>query len=62
MQVTATCEVDFHTWLHFGIDQKYVDPPVCDTHEGVRLYPEEQQEFEDGGDPCIPVMRLLDDE
>lgn len=54
--------MDFNTWLNFGIDQKYIDPPVCNTHEGVRLFEEEEQEFEDGGDPCIPVMRLRDDE
>lgn len=54
--------MDFSTWLTFGIDQKYIDPVVCQTHEGVRMTPEEDQEFEDGGDPCIPVIRLRDDE
>lgn len=48
-------------WLNFGIDQHYISEPACNSHEGVPLYPEEEQEFEDGGDPCIPVVRLLDD-
>ena len=44
-------------WLKAGIDAGYCSDVVCGTHDGTPLTPEEQQEFEEG-DPCIPVVRL----
>ena len=46
-------------WLSFGIVHGYCSPLVCQTHDGVPMSEEEEAEFEDGGDPCIPVVRLL---
>jgi hypothetical protein len=34
---------------------------VCQTHDGVPQTPEEDDAWEDGWDPCIPVLRLWGD-
>lgn len=50
--------MDKHEWIAFGIEQGYCQEPVCETHQGVILT-EEEADFEDGGDPCITVARLI---
>lgn len=45
-------------WLEIGITSKFCSNPECQTHEMVPMTPEERAEFEEGGDPCIPVVRL----
>lgn len=50
--------ITFEDWLMMGIDQGFCSEPVCDTHDGAPMSPEEQQAFEDGFDPCIPIVRL----
>lgn len=47
-------------WYQHGIKMKWIGPVTCDTHEGVGLTEAEEQEFEDGGDPCIRVLRVFD--
>lgn len=51
-------EQDFHEWLQFGIDNNWISPINCFTHEWLPLTAEEEQEFEDGYDPCIPAIRV----
>jgi hypothetical protein len=47
-------------WLKHGIDKGWVTEPFCYTHDGdPYMSEEEQQEWEDGGDPCAPVIKLL---
>lgn len=41
-----------------GIGFGYCSEPVCDTHDVVPMTDEEGEQFEDGLDPCIPVVRL----
>lgn len=55
-------ELEFAEWIELGLLRGWAFEPVCQTHDGVQMYPEEEQEFEDGSDPCIPVMRLRDDD
>lgn len=50
--------MDFDEWVRYGVEQKWVTLPYCDTHDGGPLTDEEATEFEEGGDPCIVVMRL----
>lgn len=45
-------------WLQVGIDNNFCTPPVCDTHDGAPRTEEEENEFEEGGDPCITVVRI----
>jgi hypothetical protein len=52
---------EFEIWLNNGIDRGWISPPFCNTHEGdTYMTAEEQQEWEDGGDPCQVVIKILD--
>ena len=46
-------------WLKIGIEEGFCSPPLCSTHDGMPMTEEEDADFEDGGDPCIPAVRLL---
>lgn len=45
-------------WLKFGIDKGWVTKPVCYMHDGVPTTSDEDDEMEEGFDPCIQVIRL----
>jgi hypothetical protein len=48
------------TWLQVGIDKGWVTDPFCYTHDGdPYMTEEEEKEWEDGGDPCAPVIKIL---
>lgn len=48
------------TWLQVGIDNGWVTEPFCYTHDGdPYMSEEEEKEWEDGGDPCAPVIKIL---
>jgi hypothetical protein len=47
-------------WLQVGIDRGWITEPFCFTHEGdPYMNEEEEKEWEDGGDPCCPVVKLV---
>lgn len=47
-------------WLTVGIENKWISEPFCYTHDGdPYMTEEEEQEWEDGGDPCCPVLKIL---
>jgi hypothetical protein len=47
-------------WLQIGIDKGWISEPFCYTHDGdPYMTEEEQQEWEEGGDPCSPVLKIL---
>lgn len=51
---------DLYAWLQVGIDKGWVTEPFCYTHDGdPYMTEEEEKEWEDGGDPCAPVLKLL---
>lgn len=50
--------VDFFKWLQIGIDSGWCSEVVCDTHDGVPMTDEEMEEWEEGYDPCIFVVRI----
>jgi hypothetical protein len=55
-----TKKTDFDDWIAQGITSGWVTPPFCNTHEGdPYMSPEEEQEWEEGGDPCLYVVKLL---
>lgn len=49
---------DFSDWVLYGAGKGWISMPICDTHEGLPLMPEEELEIEDGFDPCIVGMRV----
>ena len=53
-------ETDFDDWITQGITKGWISPPFCNTHEGdPYMSPEEEDEWESGGDPCLYVVKLL---
>jgi hypothetical protein len=47
-------------WLQQGVEKGWVSEGFCYTHDGdPYLTAEEEQEWEDGGDPCTPVVKWL---
>jgi hypothetical protein len=51
---------EYLDWLHLGISKKWVSEPFCYTHDGdPYMTQEEEQQWEEGGDPCSPVLKLI---
>jgi hypothetical protein len=47
-------------WMEFGIQKGWVTEPFCNTHDGDPYMTEEEEaEWEEGGDPCMPVFKIL---
>lgn len=53
----------FYEWLRMGVQNGWVSPPFCNTHEGdPYMTAEEEYEWDEGGDPCFVVLKVLDGE
>ena len=53
-------EVAYLDWLKQGVQNGWVSEPFCNTHDGdPYMTEEEEQEWENGGDPCLFVVKLL---
>jgi hypothetical protein len=53
-------EIEFDDWLKVGMDKGWVSEPFCNTHNGdPYMTEEEEREWEEGGDPCMHVLKLL---
>jgi hypothetical protein len=50
--------MDFETWMKYGYDNGWISDVFCSTHDGGPMTDEEQQEWEDGGDPCMFCVRV----
>lgn len=48
----------FDDWLEAGRARGWASRPVCSTHEGLPTTEAEDLELDDGGDPCMPALRL----
>ena len=55
-------EMYFDTWLAYGVDHKWAMYPVCYMHDGVHTTEDEENEMEEGGDPCLHVIRVFSTE
>lgn len=52
--------MEFQDWMQLGIDKGWISPGFCMTHEGDQyMSAEEEAEWEEGGDPCCPVFKVL---
>jgi hypothetical protein len=50
----------FDNWLELGVKHGWITEPFCHTHDTDPGMPEEEQkEWEDGGDPCQIVTRIM---
>lgn len=52
--------LDLREWIEYGIAQGWVAEPVCYHHDILPTTKDEYDEIEDGGDPCLNVLRLWD--
>ncbi len=52
--------IDIAEWLRLGVERGWCSEPVCVTHDGMPSTPEEDERWEDGGDPCVPGVRLYE--
>ena len=52
---------DFDKWINEGIERGWISEPYCNTHDGGYQYmsEEEIEEWDQGGDPCCHVTRLM---
>jgi hypothetical protein len=48
----------FEGWLRFGIEQGWCSTEWCYTHDGIPLTDYENEQFDEGGDPCVHIVRL----
>lgn len=48
----------FEEWLEHGQLEGWISDPHCQTHDGTRMTEEEDEQFNDGDDPCIIVVRI----
>lgn len=53
--------MDFNDWLEIGIEQGWCGPDICYTHDGLPTSKEEDEQFEQGDDPCMHIIRLYED-
>lgn len=52
---------EFQIWFQNGVDRGWITDMFCATHEGAPILSEEEEkEWEDGGDPCQFVVRILE--
>ena len=48
----------FDEWIKTGYDLGYCTPPVCATHDGIPSTATEDEQWEEGDDPCLHIVRL----
>ena len=49
-------------WIKYGFDKGWCGPPVCEIHDSLPTTIFEDEELNDGADPCIHIIRLYEDE
>ncbi len=52
--------ISFDEWVKLGVSNNFIGPPICSTHDGIPMTQQEEEQFEDGDDPCIHILRLYD--
>lgn len=51
---------NLNEWLSYGIEKGWITEPFCNTHDGdPYMTDEEEQEWEEGGDPCCHVVKFI---
>jgi len=54
-------KITFDEWLEIGMAENWCGPAVCYTHYIFPMSEEEDNEFADGSDPCMHMIRLYED-
>ena len=53
--------MDFEEWAQIGWENGWVSAPVCLIHDGMPTTADEDEDMDEGHDPCIHIMRLYED-
>jgi hypothetical protein len=54
--------MDFFEWRDLGMEKGWISEPFCNTHNGDPFMSEEEEkEWEEGGDPCLVVFKIFED-
>ena len=61
MNMILSAPIDHESWLQYGWEMGYCGPPVCYVHDGLPMSMDEDEEFCEGSDPCIHIVRMYDD-
>jgi hypothetical protein len=52
----------YESWLTYGVKMGWCGPAVCYTHDGLPTTPAEEDEWNEGHDPCIHIIRMYEDD
>ena len=58
MMVKEKTEMSIGEWLRIGLENNFCTEIACQTHDVVGYTTEEETEFEEGGDPCVFIVRI----
>ena len=56
-----TVALDHEAWLRYGWEMGYCGPPICYIHDVLPLTADEEEDWGDGHDPCLHIVRLYED-
>jgi hypothetical protein len=48
-------------WIQVGVENGWCTAPVCYTHDGLPMTAAEEEEWHDGNDICIHIVRMCHD-
>jgi hypothetical protein len=54
-------KINFDDWLQIGLTNGFCGPAICYPHDGLPMTEEEDNQFSEGEDPCIHIIRLYED-
>jgi hypothetical protein len=54
-------EKSFDEWLQEGISHGFCGPAICYPHDGIPSTELEDEQYDEGGDPCMHILRLYED-
>ena len=54
-------DMTFEEWLNYGMDRHWIGPPVCETHDGLPMTATEENDWANGDDTCVHILRLYHD-
>lgn len=56
--VVSENEARFIAWFSHGVEQGWISPPSCAPHDGIPMNEIEEEEYEEGYDPCLFIVRV----
>lgn len=52
----------FDEWAEYGWKQGWCGPPLCLAHDGFPFSEDENEYYDEGGDPCQHFIRLYEND